>query len=435
MSRSDEPAILGGAPVSAKPFAFNRSIGEEERQAVLRVLESGELSGFIASPGEPFWGGREVRALEDMFERHYSVKHALAFNSATTALHAAVAATGVGPGDEVIVSPYTMSASATAILMTGAVPVFADIEDRTFGLDPASVRANITPQTRGIMAVNIFGHPARLGPLREIADEHALFLIEDNAQAPDALYCGRPTATIGDIGVFSFNRHKVMQCGEGGVLVTGNDRFATKAALVRNHGEVVVEPMGIDDIVNTVGLNYRMTEMEAAIAQEQFRKMPAMNEQRIALANRLTEGLRTIPGLIPPVVEPGCRHVYYMFPILFDAARVGMPRDLFAKAIAAEGFYLRAGYLRPIYMEPVYQRKLCFGANGFPFSANPRNAALSYAAGICPTVERLQECSLMITPIMQPPQTAADMDAFVEACAKTMRNRDRLLAAQDRLIG
>jgi perosamine synthetase len=433
MSRSDEPAILGGTPVSAKSFAFNRSIGAEERQAVLRVLESGELSGFIASPGEPFWGGREVRALEDMFERHYQVNHALAFNSATTALHAAVAATGVGPGDEVIVSPYTMSASATAILMTGAVPVFADIEDCTFGLDPVSVRANITPQTRGIMAVNIFGHPARLGPLREIADARGLFLIEDNSQAPDALYDGRRTGTIGDIGVFSFNRHKVMQSGEGGVLITGNDRFATKAALVRNHGEVVVEPMGIDDIVNTVGLNYRMTELEAAIAQEQFRKMPAMNEQRIILASRLTEGLLTIPGLTPPVVEAECRHVYYMFPILFDAAQVGMPRDLFTKAIAAEGYYLRAGYLRPIYMEPVYQRKLCFGANGFPFSANPRNASLSYAAGICPTVERLQESSLMITPIMQPPQTVADMDGFIEACAKTIRNRDRLLAAHDSL--
>ena len=433
MSRSDEPAILGGTPVSAKPFAFNRSIGEEEKGAVLRVLESGELSGFIASPGEPFWGGREVRALEDMFERHYHVKHALAFNSATTALHAAVAATGVGPGDEVIVSPYTMSASATAILMTGAVPVFADIEDRTFGLDPASVRANITPQTRGIMAVNIFGHPARLGPLREIADEHGLFLIEDNAQAPDALYCGRPTGTIGDIGVFSFNRHKVMQSGEGGVLVTGNDRFAVKAALVRNHGEVVVEPMGIDDIVNTVGLNYRMTEMEAAVAQEQFRKMPAMNEQRIALANRLASGLRGIPGLVPPAVEPDCRHVYYMFPILFDSERIGMPRDLFAQAMTAEGYYLRAGYLRPVYMEPVYQRKLCFGSGGFPFIANPRNANLSYAPGICPTVERLQDSSLMTTPIMQPPQTLADMDGFVEACGKIIRNRERLLAAGERL--
>jgi len=432
MSRFKESAILGGVPVSDKSFAFNRSIGFEEKQAALRVLESGELSGFIASPGEPFWGGREVRALEGMFELHYGVRHALAFNSATTALHAAVAATGVGPGDEVIVSPYTMTATATAILMTGAVPVFADIEERTFGLDPDSVRANITPYTRGIMAVNLFGHPARLGPLRKIADEGNFFLIEDNSQAPDALYDGRPAGTIGDIGIFSFNRHKVMQSGEGGVLITNNDDFATKGALVRNHGEVVVEPMGISDIVNTVGLNYRMTEIEAAIAQEQFRKMPNMNSQRINLANRLTEGLRLIDGLEPPAQESGCRHVYYMYPILFDEEKVGMPRDLFTKAIVAEGFYLRSGYLRPVYLEPVYQRKLCFGYNGFPFSANPRNAELNYSAGICPTVERLQKDSMMVTPIMQPPQTLADMDNFIEACKKTIHNREKLLAAWNR---
>ncbi|MFZ9448597.1 MAG: DegT/DnrJ/EryC1/StrS family aminotransferase [Alphaproteobacteria bacterium] len=433
MPASDDLAILGGTPVSAKGFGFNRSIGAEEKAAVMRVLDSGELSGFIASPGEHFWGGREVRALERMFEERYGIQRALAFNSATTALHAAVAATGVGPGDEVIVSPYTMSASATAILMTGAVPVFADVEARSFGLDPESVAANITPHTRGILVVNIFGHPAQLGPLREIADRHGLFLIEDNAQAPDGLYQGRHTGTIGDIGVFSFNRHKVMQCGEGGVLVTGNERLATKAALVRNHGEVVVEPMGIDDIANTVGLNYRMTEMEAAVAQEQFRKMPTMNARRIELANRLADGLRGIPGLKPPIVEAGCRHVYYMFPILLDADVVGLPRDLFAKAVAAEGYYLRAGYLRPIYLEPVYQSKICFGGAGFPFTANPRNANLSYAAGICPIVERLQGESLMITPIMQPPQDEADMDGFVEACAKVIRNRDRLLAARERL--
>jgi dTDP-4-amino-4,6-dideoxygalactose transaminase len=175
-----------------------------------------------------------------------------------------------------------------------------------------------------------------------------------------------------------------------------------------------------------------MTEIEAAIAQEQFRKMPNMNNQRIILANRLTEGLRLIDGLEPPAQEPGCRHVYYLYPILFDEEKVGMPRDLFAKAIVAEGFYLRPGYLRPVYLEPVYQRKLCFGYNGFPFSANPRNAELNYSAGICPTVERLQKDSVMVTTIMQPPQTLTDMDNFIEACKKTIHNREKLLAAWNR---
>jgi dTDP-4-amino-4,6-dideoxygalactose transaminase len=344
-----------------------------------------------------------------------------------------VSATGAGPGDEVIVSPYTMSASSTAILMTGAVPIFADIEADTFGLDPTSVEANITPQTRGIMAVNIFGHAARLGPLREIADRHGLYLIEDNAQAPDALYKGRLTGTVGHIGVFSFNRHKVMQSGEGGVLVTPDERLAFKASLLRNHGEAVVADMGVDDIVNTAGLNLRMTEMEAAVAQEQFRKMPAMNEQRIRLASRLTKGLSGLPGITPPKVEPDCRHVFYMYVMKYDARATGLPRDLFVKAVQAEGPFLRAGYLRPTYLEPLYRKKICFGKNGFPFSANPRNAELVYGPGLCPTCERLQDEEVILTAIMQPPQTLDDMDRFVEACAKVLANRDALLAAGERL--
>ena len=420
-------ALFGGTPVSEKPFRFNNGIGAEEKAAVMRVLEKGELSGFIASPGEPFLGGTEVRALQDEFQAHYDVSRALGFNSATTALHAAVAATGAGPGDEVIVSPYTMSASSTAILFTGAVPIFADIEDETFGLDPASVEAQITPRTKAIMAVNIFGHPARLIELKQIAERHGLVLIEDNAQAPDALCDGRFSGTIGDIGVFSFNRHKVMQSGEGGVLVTDNPTFAEKAALVRNHGEAVVADMGVDDIVNTAGLNYRMTEMEAAVAREQFKKLPRLNEERIARADRLTAGLAQIPGITPPAVRSGCRHVYYMYVMKYDAEVTGVPRDLFVKAALAEGFFARAGYLRPTYLEPLYQHKTCFGTDGFPFSANSRNATLSYAKGLCPTCERLQDEEVVLTAIQQPPQTLADMDGFVEACAKVIENRDELV--------
>lgn len=433
MSKADTLALLGGTPISTAPFRFNNGIGAEEKAAVLRVLDRGELSGFVASPGEPFWGGIEVKALQKAFVDHYGVGHALAFNSATSALHAAVSATSAGPGDEVIVSPYTMSASSTAILMTGAVPIFADIEADTFGLDPASVEANITPQTRAIMAVNIFGHAARLGPLREIADRHGLFLIEDNAQAPDALYRGQKTGTIGHMGVFSFNRHKVMQSGEGGVLITNDERLALKAALLRNHGEAVVADMGIEDIVNTAGVNYRMTEMEAAVAQEQFRKMPAMNAERIRLAERLTAGLGELDGIVPPKVEPDCRHVFYMYVMKYDAQATRIPRDLFVKAVQAEGFFLRGGYLRPTYLEPLYRRKLCFGAKGFPFSANPRNADLRYGPGLCPACERLQDEEVLLTAIMQPPQTIGDMDGFVEACAKVLAGRDALLAAAHRL--
>jgi dTDP-4-amino-4,6-dideoxygalactose transaminase len=427
MSAASKLALLGGTPVTDRPMRFNNSIGEAEKAAVMKVLDSGELSGFVAAAGDGFWGGREVCALEDDFQGYFGIRHALAFNSATSALHAAVAAMGVGPGDEVITSPYTMSATATAILMTGAVPIFADIEDRTFGLDPDSVEVNITAQTRGILVVNIFGHPARLGPLRDIADRNGLFLIEDNAQAPDADYGDRKTGTVGDIGVFSFNRHKAMQSGEGGMLITDSEKLATKAALVRNHGEVVVADMQIDDIVNTVGLNYRMGEMEAAVARVQFGKMQSLNADRQRLAARLSHQLDGILGITPPAVEDGCSHVFYIFGMKYDAEATGIPRDLFVEAMNAEGFAVRSGYVKPVYLEPLYQRRICFGADGFPFTANPRND-LRFEPGLCPTCERLQDKDFMLTGMIQPPQTEEDMDLFAEACAKVIANRDALLS-------
>jgi dTDP-4-amino-4,6-dideoxygalactose transaminase len=428
MSPREPLALLGGKPVRPQPLPAYNTIGAAEKAAVMEVLESGELSGFVASPGDQFWGGPQVRALERAFCERFDVKHAIAVNSATSGLHCAVAAMGVGPGDEVIVPPYTMSASATAILMTGAVPVFADIEDRTFCLDPAAAEAAITPRTRGIMAVNLFGHPAPLLRLREIADRNGLFLIEDNAQAPGALCHGRFTGTIGDMGVFSFNRHKTMQSGEGGVVIANDEKLALKAALVRNHGEAVAAGLKIADLVNAVGVNYRMTEMEAAVARVQFSRLDELTAPRVELARRLDAGLEALPGITPPAVERDCSHVYYFYVMKYDAAAAGIPRALFAEAVRAEGFALRAGYVKPIYLEPLYQNKICFGKDGFPFTANRGNAALSYAKGLCPVTERLDGNEILLTNITYPPLKPSDMDDFVAACAKVLENRDALLA-------
>lgn len=422
-------ALLGGIPLNQETPPPYNTIGDEEKAAVMRVLEVGELSGFVASPGDQFWGGEQVQALEEAFRRHFGVQYAIAVNSATSGLHCAVAALGVGPGDEVIVPPYTMTATATAPLMMGAVPVFADIEDRTFGLDPEAVEAAITPCTKGIIAVNLFGHPARLDELSAIAERHSIFLIEDNAQAPDADYHGRKTATIGDIGVFSFNRHKIIQSGEGGVVVTDDGDLALRLALFRNHGEGLVGPMEIEDIVNTAGLNYRMTEMEAAVAVVQFGKLAAIKTQRVELAEHLSANLTSIDGLTPPVVEEDCSHAYYFHVSKYDPETTGLPRDLFVRAVAAEGYPIRAGYVTPIYLEPMYQRRIGLGRTGFPFSTHPRSADLNYARGICPTVERLQDRELFLTHMIYPPYTKTDMDGFAHACRKVLDHRDELLAA------
>lgn len=427
MSNNETLALLGGLPVRSEPLPHYNTIGEAEKAEVMRVLDSGELSGFIAYDGKEFYGGPQVQALEKAFCDYFDSPYAVSVNSATSGLHVALASMDIGPGDEVIVPPYTMSASATCVLFTGAVPIFADIEDETFGLDPKEVEKNITPYTKGIVAVNLFGHPARLMELRELADKHGLFLIEDNAQAPAAKCDGEYTGTIGDAGVFSFNRHKTMQSGEGGMVLCKDEKRVLKMQLVRNHGEVVVGAKGVTDIVNTPGLNYRMSEMEAAVARHQFAKIDDLNAVRVKLADRITKNLEGVDGISAPIVRDNCTHAYYFYVMKYDEDVVGIPRKLFMEAVNAEGFTLRAGYVKPLYKEPLYKNKICFGKDGYPFTANPRNDEIEYKDGLCPVVERLNDEEIILTNIIYPPLTESDMDAFTDALKKVISNKQALL--------
>ena len=430
----NELALLGGAPINPEPLPIYNTIGEEEKSAVMKVLDSGVLSGFAAQPNREHFGGPIIEELEQSYCEMFGTKHAIAINSATSGLHAAVSATGIGPGDEVIVPPYTMTASATCVLFTGAVPIFADIDDEIFCIDPESVESRINSRTKGIIAVNLYGHPARLKELRAIADRNGLFLIEDNAQAPLASIDGQLTGTIGDAGIFSLNRHKTMQCGEGGVVICNDDKIAEKCRLMRNHGEVLVDGLGIKDIVNTLGLNYRMTNLEAVIAHEQLKKLKGLTETRITLANRLQQGISEIEGITPPKILPGCTHVYYFFTMKYDADIIGLPRNLFTKAVQAEGFTLMPGYVRPLYLEPLYQKRICFGSDGAPFSFNPNINEETYKRGICPVVERMQDSDLMWTNIIYPPLDETFMDKFIEACHKVISNKETLLQSPQNLL-
>ena len=428
IKNNTELAILGGPKLNTKgEMQWCNSIGEEEKNAVIKVLDSGMLSGFQASPNDMYWGGDKVKELEQEFCKYFGVKYAISVNSATSALHCAMMSLGLEIGDEVITSPYTMSATSTSVLMVGAIPIFADIDDKTFCLDPESVVKNITPHTKAICAVNILGHPAPLLKLKEIAKKHNLVLIEDNSQSPGATHYKHKTGTVGDMGVFSFNRHKVMQSGEGGVLITNDDNLYEKATLFRNHGEAVVESFKIKDIKNTVGLNLRMTEIEAAIALEQFKKLDGLNKKRIKLAERLTENLNNIDGLYPPVVQPNNEHVYYMYAMKYDENIIGISRKLFVEAMIAEGFSIREGYIKPTYLEPLYKQQICFGSKGFPFSHTKRSEKLSYEKGLCPVTEFVQDNTMIMTAVMQPPQTLDDMDLWADGVKKIIKNKDKLL--------
>ena len=306
-------------------------IGEEEERAVLEVLRSGQLAQ-----------GPRVRAFEEAFAAYCGVKHAIATSSGTTALHIALLAHGIGPGDEVITTPFTFIATANAVLYVGARPVFVDIEPETFNLNSALVEEAITPRTRAILPVHLFGHPAEMPALLEVAERHGLVVIEDAAQAHGAAIEGRKVGTFAT-GCFSFYPTKNMTTGEGGIITTDDDRIAEQARLLRAHG------MRQRYYNEQLGYNFRMTDIHAAIGLAQLKKLEAWNERRIANAAYLTRRLQGLPGIVPPSVRPGYRHVFHQYTIRVLEDRDGLVEQLRARGIGTGIYYPRTLPAQPVY--------------------------------------------------------------------------------------
>lgn len=414
-------AIFGGAPVITQPPPY-ASIGDLETSNVLEVLQSGCLSGFYGSWCDEFFGGPKIQALEAAWRDRFGTKHAVTVNSAASGLVAAMAAVGVSPGDEVIVPPFTMSASVVAPLTFGGIPVFVDIEPDTFCLDVDAVAAQITPRTRAVLVVNLFGHPARLRELRALCDRHGVFLVEDNAQAPLATEDGVLAGAIGHIGVFSLNYHKHIHSGEGGVCVTNDDALAKKLQLVRNHGENCVTDLGVQDLTNMVGYNLRMTEMSAAVALAQLARAEAHIDPRAALGDRLTAELSDLEGVVPSVTRAGCRHVYYLWTMKLDIDALGVSRSVFARALAAEGLGLGEGYVSPLYRLPLFQHRRAIGRDGWPFTLTDRD----YKDGLCPVTERLYERELLVYETCAFELSERYVDQIIECVRKVHAQRHAL---------
>jgi dTDP-4-amino-4,6-dideoxygalactose transaminase len=419
-------AILGGKPVRTTAFPRQVTIGDEEKSAVAEVLDSGVLSDFLGTWSPQFYGGPRVQKLEREWEKYFGVRHAVTVNSATSGLYAAVGAAGVGPGDEVIVSPMTMTASASAALVYGAIPVFADIDPETLCISAATIEPCITPHTRAIIAVDILGHPAEMDEIMALARRHAIAVIEDAAQAPGATYKGRMAGTLADVGVFSLNYHKTIHTGEGGVIVTDDDALAERLQLIRNHGEMVVRGKGVKDLTNMVGYNYRMTEIEAAIGSEQLKKLDSLLAPRIEAAEYLSLHLSKIPGITTPAVRPDVRHGYYLYGVRYDQKKVGIPRDRFVDALNSEGIPMIKGYTEPLYYTPLYQQRIAFGRHGFPFSYEGYKGTVSYDRGICPVAERMWEKELMVTDVCRAGVAQQDLMDVVLAFEKVAGNASEL---------
>lgn len=418
-------ALLGGAMTIPSRFKRYNSIGREEVQAAKQVIDSGVLSQFLGAWHEDFYGGPKVREFERDCESFFRVKHAVTVNSATSGLIAAVGAIGIEPGDEIIVSPWTMSASATAILHWNAIPVFADIDPETFCLDPRSVEANITPQTKAIVAVDIFGQPADMDALLAIAGKHGLKVISDSAQAPSAMYKGRYAGTIAHVGCYSLNYHKHIHTGEGGIVVTDDDELAERLRLIRNHAEAVVGPKGERNLTNMIGYNFRLGEIECAIGIEQLKKLDHLVASRQRIADRLTAGLRKLRALRTPVVRSGCTHVYYYYPLVLDVEALGVSREQIHAALNAEGVPVGNRY-QNLHLLPMFQRKIAYGTRGFPWTSGICKRSVVYDKGICPVAEELNDSSFLGFGICSYDLNDQDLDAIVQAFEKVWGSLDQL---------
>ena len=423
---SEKLAILGGSKTINYEFTKYNSIGSEELDAASAVIKTGILSQFLGSHSEDFYGGPKVKEFERDCEKYFGVKHAITVNSWTSGLIAAIGALDIEPGDEVIVPPWTMCASATAILHWNAIPVFADIDPQTFNIDPESVIQNISSKTKAILAIDIFGQSADMKSLRAIADKFNLKIISDTAQSPGAKYKDKFAGTLADIGGFSLNYHKHIHTGEGGILVTNDDALAQRMHLIRNHAEAAVHGMGVTNLANMVGYNFRLGEIECAMGIEQLKKLEKFVSSRQNAAHSIINGLKDLPGISIPKIENDCSNVFYILPLVLDLQILEVPRKIIYDALSAEGLEgLIEGYVN-VHMLPMYQKKIAYGSSGFPWNESFCRQDISYKKGICPVAEDLHDNTFLGYEMCLHDLTDKDVKLIIEAFKKVWSNLEQL---------
>lgn len=419
-------AILGGDKTIKEKMRLHNSIGKEERQAVNKVMKSGKLSAFYGSWGKGFYGGKYVRKFEKKCEKFFGVKYALTVNSWTSGLIASVGSLDINPGDEIIVSPWSMCASATSILHWNAIPVFADIEYDTFNLNPSDVIKKITKRTKAIMSVDVFGHPAPINQLKKIASKYKLKIISDSAQSPGATYYNKFAGTTTDIGGISLNYHKHINTGEGGVIFTNKKKYADRIAMIRNHAEAIVHKKKIKNLANLVGYNFRMGEIEAAIGIEQLKKLNKIIKNKQNIAELLIKGLSGLKGLKLPLIKKKCSHVFYVFPLQIDGDQLGVHRNKIYEALKAEGVEGLQINFTHIPRLPIFKKKIAYGSNGFPWTINKFTKKIKYNDGMCPVADDLLDNKYLGILLCSYDFRKKDAQNLIKAFHKVWNNLDQL---------
>ena len=385
--------------------------GDEERQALSAVLESGD-----------WWYGAQVRAFEERFAAFQGARYGVTCSSGTTGLEAALLALGVGAGDEVIVPPYTFIATASAVLRVGALPIFADIEPDTLCLDPDDVARKITPRTRCVIPVHLAGRIANMDRLGDVADAQGLAILEDACHAWGSAWRGKGAGTLGRAGVFSFQASKNITSGEGGIIVTDDEDLAECCRSYTNCGRV---RGGAWYEHQLPGSNLRLTEFQAAILLAQLARLEEQTLQRQANARLLDEGLAKVPGVVTLRPEPRMtRRSYHLYPFRLDLEYLGISRERFVQALEAEGVPASAGYSVPLYQHPLFA-----GQGGSAEARTPswrrHRPDVDYGQVSCPVCERVCEDTCWL-PQWALLASAEAMEGIVAAVAKVVAHAAEL---------
>jgi dTDP-4-amino-4,6-dideoxygalactose transaminase len=372
-----------------KPY---NTIGKEEIKAVQKVMRTGVLSKFLGSSGKDFYGGPQVQKFEKSIKKYFKVKYAITVNSWTSGLICCVGALDISPGDEIIVTTWSMCASATAILHLNCIPVFADINPDTYNIDVNSIEKKITKKTKAIMTVDIFGQSCEILKIMKIAKEYNLKVISDSAQSIGTKVGKYYSGTLADIGGYSLNYHKHINTGEGGIVVTNNKKLYERVCLIRNHGEAVINKnSNAKQLSNVIGYNFRLGEIESAIGIEQLKKLNSLIIKRQNIAKILNTGLSNLPHLKIPKVLKENTHSYYIYPMNIDVKKIGVSRKKIVNKLKKSGVPgLAEGYVN-IHKLPMYKKKIAYGINNFPWKSVFNKKIYNYNKEKLPIAEEMHK--------------------------------------------
>lgn len=417
-------AALGGPRVVPRGLRKGWPlITDEDKAAVMKVLERGVLWGT---------GAPETRALQKEWAEFIGTKHCIATNGGTGALHMAVAAAGVEPGDEVITCAYSWFASASCIVHHNGVPRFVDIQPRTFNIDPAKIKEKITPKTRAIIPVHLSGLPADMEQINAIAKKHNLIVIEDACQSHGAMYKGKRSGSLAAMAAFSLNGTKNLPGGEGGLFNTDSDEYADKAEALRMFNAIEPNPVYRGRNFSEFGWNYRPQEFTSAFTRVRIKRLDAENAVRQANAAYLTKRLKQIRGVLPPYVPPDRTHVYHMYRIRLNPEGLGLSVDARTfrrkaqRALNAEGVPVGGYMSMPIPAQNLFKLKVGYG-RGCPWSCPHSGREVIYRGEDYPETLKMLDDSFVITSALYPPNGIELMKHYVNAFEKVFEDIDQLM--------